>query len=171
MIKLTRCASAILLTVIIICAGCGREPARVHYEKTGGFSYDPPEGWQIMEFPGLKYRISHGPTENEFAPNINIVDETFKGGLTAYVDGSLENMKKLFTDFTVLKREEFQTEDGLSAIRLVAENKQHGRMLRQTSFFFSKARRKYVATCTTLAEEGEGLDGLFAQSMKTFRIH
>ena len=163
--------SAAILSLTIICCGCGGKPPRGHYEKTGGFSCDPPAGWQITQVPGLKYRISHGPTENAFAPNINVVDEIFTGTISAYVDLNLENMKKMFTDVRILKREGFQTEDGLPATRLVIEDRQQGRLLRQTFCFFSNSTRKYVATCTTPADRGERLDGLFAQSMRTFRVH
>jgi hypothetical protein len=169
MIRLT--SGAAILTLAIFFAGCGGKPPRSHYEKAGGFSYEPPQGWQIIQFPGLKYRISHGPTENAFAPNINVVDETFGGTLAEYVDLNVVNMKKMFGDFTLLKREDFQTEDGLPATRLVIEDKQQGRLLRQTFCFFSNSSRKYVVTCTALAERGERLDELFAQSMKTFRAH
>jgi len=157
--------------LMVACSGCGGKPPRAHFEGTGGFSYDPPKGWQVVQFPGLKYRISHGPAEDGFAPNINVVDETFSGALTAYVDLNIENMKKMFTDFTVLKREDFQTEDGLPATRLIIQDKQQGRMLRQTFCFFGNSSRKYIATCTALAQQGETLDDLFAKSMRTFRIH
>src|SRR5437870_2673979 len=110
MIRITGRTLATVLTLTVL-AGCGGKPPRGHYEKTGGFSYDPPEGWQVVQFPGLKYSISRGPTESEFASNINVVDETFSGSLAEYVDLNVENMKKMFTDFTVLKREDFQTED------------------------------------------------------------
>ena len=162
---------AALLILGIACAGCDSKSPRNHYEKAGGFSYDPPDGWQTVEFPGQKYRVSRGPQENEFAPNINVVDESFSGTLTAYVDANLKNLKKLFANLRVLKREDFQTADGQEAIRVIAENKQHGWLLRQTFYFMGPSSRKYVVTCTTLAEGGENLDQVFEKSMKTFRIH
>jgi hypothetical protein len=157
--------------LVIFFVGCGGKAPREQFEKAGGFSYDPPKGWQVVEFPGLKYRSAHGPAENGFAPNINVVDETFAGSLAEYVDGNLATLKKMFTDFKLLKREDFQTEDGLPATRLVVEDNQQGRSLRQSFCFFGNSTRKYVVTCTALAERGESLDALFAQSMKTFRLH
>jgi hypothetical protein len=159
------------LALAILCGGCGGKPPRAHYEKAGGFSYDPPKGWRIVDFPGLKYRISAGASENGFAPNINVVDEKFSGSLPTYVDLNMETMKKAFTDFKLLKREDFQTEDGLAAVRVVCEDTQQKQRLRQTFCFFGDSSRKYVVTCTALAEGGEKLDPLFAESTKTFRIH
>jgi hypothetical protein len=168
---LMRSTSLLVFTLTLLFAGCGGKPPHEHYEKSGGFSYDPPKGWEIVQFPGLKYRVSHGPSENQFAPNINVVDERFAGTLPEYVDLNVENMKKMFTDYTLLKREDFQTGDGQSAIRLIIEDKQQGRALRQTFCFFGNSTRKYVVTCTALAEHGDSLDGVFAESMKTFRLH
>src|SRR6266481_3355461 len=122
MIRIT-CGTTIL-TLAIFLAGCGGKPPRAHYEKAGGFSYDPPQGWQIITFPGLKYRISHGPTQNGFAPNINVIDEPFRGTLAEYVDLNLVTMKKMFVDARLLKRDDFQTEDDHPATRVVFEDNQ-----------------------------------------------
>jgi hypothetical protein len=159
------------LTVLLVWAGCGSKSPRQHYEKAGGFSYDPPSGWQVVEFPGLKYRISHGPRENEFAPNINVVDEAFSGTLAAYVDANLQNLERLFVNLKVLSREDFKTQDNEAAVKIVTENEQQGRMFRQTFFFIGSGNRKYVVTCTALADGGAKFDTAFAQSVETFRMH
>jgi hypothetical protein len=161
----------LIFTLSLFIIGCGGKPPRGVYEKSGGFSFDPPKGWQVAEFPGLKYRVSQGAPENGFAPNINIVDERFSGTLAEYVDLNLESMKKVFIDLKILKREDFQTADGKPAIRLIVEDKQQDRALRQTFCFFGNSTRKYVATCTAAAEHGDSVDGVFAESMKTFRLH
>ncbi len=162
---------AVVLTVLLVCVGCGGKPPRQHYEKAGAFSYDPPSGWQAVEFPGLKYRISHGPRENEFAPNINVVDEAFSGTLATYVDANLQNMEKVFVNLKVLSREDFKTQDNEAAVKVVTENDQQGRMLRQTFFFIGSGNRKYVITCTALADGGAKFDSSFAESVETFRMH
>jgi len=170
--KRTTQLAKVILAFAIVCGGCGvSKPPRAAYEKAGGFSYDPPQGWRVLEFGGLKYRISAGPSENDFAPNINVVDERFSGSLPEYVDLNLQTLKKTFVDFKLIKREDFQTGDGLAAVRLVCEDTQQKKRLRQTFCFFGNSNRKYVATCTAVADGGEKLDDLFAQSMKTFRIH
>jgi len=159
------------MALCVLCVGCGGKSPRQHYEKAGAFSYDPPAGWQAREFPGLKYRVTYGARTNEFAPNINVIDETFSGTLAAYVDANLEVMRKLFTRLTVVSRKEFKTQDGQPVIRVVTQDEQQGRALRQTLFFFSNSSRKYIATCTTLADGGEGLDSTFEKSMTSFRTH
>jgi hypothetical protein len=171
-----RGSATILTSIAILLCGCDRkapgagQPPRSFHEQAGGFSYDPPKDWQIMDFAGMKYRISHGPAANGFAANINVVEEKFSGSLNKYVDLNLDSMKNLLPEMTILKREDFQTEDRAEAIRLITQNKQQGRMLRQTFYFFSNSSRKYVVTCTALADKGDGLDTAFADSMRTFRF-
>ena len=83
--------------------------ARRHVELEGGFSYLPPTNWQIREFPGSKYKPAYGTRKDDFAPNINFVDEAFSASLDEYVSANLEAMKKFFKDFKVIKQEDFFT--------------------------------------------------------------
>ena len=169
--RMARYIIAVILVLSLISIGYAKKPPRQHYEESGGFSYDPPSGWQIVEFPGLKYRISHGPVENGFAPNINVVDEEFSGTLAAYIDGNLKNMEKILIKFKVLSRVNLRTHDNEAAVKIITENEQQGRMLRQTFFFIGSENRKYVVTCSTIADGGNKFDTIFLESLKTFRIH
>jgi hypothetical protein len=109
----------------------------------------------------LKYRISHGPRENEFAPNINVVDEAFSGTLAAYVDANLQNMERLFVNLKVLGREDFRTQDNEAAVKVVTENEQRA-YAPSDLFFIGSRNRKYVVTCTALADSGDKFDTAFA---------
>ncbi|MBU1168072.1 MAG: hypothetical protein KKD44_00765 [Proteobacteria bacterium] len=163
----------ILLCLIgfIVAVGCSDKPQRQLYEKEGAFSYDPPAGWNVVEFPGLKYRIAHGPKENNFAPNINVVDEIFQGSLDDYVDANLKNMEELMVDFEIIKRKNFKTMDNVDAVFFVSENKQQDVMIRQHFFIIESGKRKYVVTLSTRADGGDVLDDVFEKSMSTFRFH
>jgi hypothetical protein len=163
--------SLLALVMLMACAGCKGNPPRENYEKAGGFSYDPPPGWETADFPGMKYKISRGTPQNGFTPNINVVDEQFSGSLSDYVDLNVENIKKVFQGSNIIKREDIQTEDAQPGVKLVVQDQQMGKRLRQTFYFFSNGSRKYVATCSAPADGGEALDTLFETSMKTFRLH
>jgi hypothetical protein len=172
--KRLKLIAALGCVVVAVLTGCGKSGSLKHgslYEKEGGFSYDPPAGWQIVEFPGYKYRISRGPTQNDFAPNINVVDEKFSGPLSAYVDANVETLQKLFKNLTILQRESFTTTSGSAGFKLVTKNEPFGQTLRQTFYFFANGNRKYVVTCSALAEGGETLDAIFQESIRTFRMH
>lgn len=159
-----------LVLASIVLTGCGGKPPRSLHEPAGGFSYDPPAGWTVSEMPGMKYRIAVGPVQQEFASNINVVDEAFAGSLADYVDANVSMIEKVLASPRILKRDDFQTADLSSASRVVIEDEQQGRALRQTFYFFDGGRRKYVATCSTLADGADALDATFEASMKTFRV-
>jgi hypothetical protein len=163
------------LTSMMVCRG-NQDPAdqgedsRRHAESGGRFSFIAPAGWRSQVFPGLKYKIVVGPAVAGFAPNINIVDESFTGSLDSYVEKNLANLRRVFTKFRLLKQDGFTTTDGLQGARMVVEDEQGGRMLRQSFYFFSRGETKFVVTCSALAESGDELAPVFEATMKTFRF-
>ena len=125
----------------------------------------------MKEIPGLKYQIAVGEPVDGFAPNINVVDESFRGSLSDYVAKNLQALGKLFKDFKKLSESEFKTDSGLKGTKLITQADQQGRSLRQTFFFFEgKPGKKLVITCSALADKGSKLDPLFEASMKTFAV-
>ncbi len=151
-------------------AGADDAEARRHTEKAGGFSFVPPENWTVRDFPGLKYKVVVGPVRSAFASNINVVDEVYKGSLDAYEKASIAAMQARLEKFAIKDRGEFKTTSGLKGARLVAQSEQGGRLLRQTFYFFGNGDKKYVATCSTVADGGEKFDDVFERAMKTFRF-
>lgn len=141
-----------------------------HYEPGGEFSYIPPQGWGLGEFPGLKYKIVYGPPLDNFAPNLNFVDEKFGGTLDKYVSSNLAAIQSLFKDVKVLSQEDFATEEGKRAIKVIVENTQNDTKLRHTFYFFDGGSRKFVVTYTRLPDKQQENDSLVDESVKTFRI-
>lgn len=164
---------SLLAALVAVAGGCGGSAQKKgrHYEEQGGFSYDPPAGWKVSEFPGLKYKISTGTPNNGFAPNLNVVDENYSGDLKSYLEANKANLQKLFQDYVEVKEDTFQTASGMSAYRLVTENTQQGKGLRQTFFMFEKGSRKFVMTFSSLAEDGDKHDEEALSTAKTFATH
>ena len=142
-----------------------------HVERAGGFALRAPKGWQFREFPGQKYQIVFGPPRGSFRSNINVVDEAYSGSLKSYVDLNIENVKRVFDQFKLIKREAFVTTSGLQGEKVVTTSRQYKNLLRQTFYFFRGPQGKYlVVTCSTLAKGGEAFDRLFEESLKTFEL-
>jgi hypothetical protein len=140
-------------------------------EAEGGFSYSPPKGWKISEVPGLKYKLSVGTPANGFAPNINVVDEAFSGTLDEYVEANLKTMEGVFKGFKKLGKTSFDTKSGLKGVRVVIEDNQQDKILRQTFYFFErKDGKKAVVTCSVLVEDGAKYTTVFDISMSTFSV-
>lgn len=141
-----------------------------YIESAGGFSYIPPTGWEIVEFPGMKYKIAHGVATGNFAPNLNFVDEAYSGSLDSYVDASVSSITQVVPDATIVNLEGITTNDGQRCLKVIIEDTQSGIKLNQVFYFLDAGTRKFVATYSRLANSGQENDVLVDQSMKTFRV-
>lgn len=140
-------------------------------EATGGFSYTPPVGWAIREFPGQKYRLSHDQPQNQFSANINVVDESFDGKLGAYVQANLATLEKFYQKFVMVSQGELVTTAGATAHRLTVNGRFNDKELRQIFYFFKGNGKTYfVMTCTSLASDGDQRDALFEKAAKSFQV-
>jgi hypothetical protein len=141
-----------------------------YVEKAGGYSFMPPEGWNILEVPGQKYRIAAGPPKNGFSPNIVFADEEYAGTLPEYVALAEGLFVKLFKGYKKISLADFPTDSKAPAKRLIMENEQSGRHVRQICYFFNGTDGKKIAAFgTVLTEMGTGYDEAFDGSLKTFR--
>ncbi len=163
----------IFLILACICLtfaqGYASENAR-HYEKEGGFSYIPPIGWKIIEIPGYKYKFAAGTPIKGFTPNINIADSVYEGSMENYIKSSILMMKQNMVKFKLVTEEPFLTKNGLKSARIIVENEQDGRLLKQIFYIFPHKNRTYLATCTLPASVGNKLDLTLDSCMKTFRF-
>jgi hypothetical protein len=106
-----------------------RDEGRRHKEKA--YSWVPPSGWQLRDFPGLKYKALIGAAAHGLAANLNVVDEVAGNmPLDQYVDQSITKLKQLFATLKVLKREPFITDSGLKGVKVTIDDTQQGKMLR-----------------------------------------
>ena len=161
----------VIVAVFFSCATSSKpapEEGR-YFEKSGGYSILLPESWQVTEFPGLKYKILVGQTENSFIPNITFVDEAFGGDLSLYVNAAIGQLENLFGEnFELVQRSEFVTLKKARGEKLVTNTFQYNRHIRQILYCFPGKGIKLVATCSVLAEEGEAYDAFFDKTMETF---
>lgn len=142
-----------------------------HFEPEGGYSFVPPDGWSVQELPGLKFKVAVGPASEEFAPNINFVDDAFAGTLEEYVQSNIVTMESIFQDLRILEISEFVPNAGSAAVRVATENTQQGLLLRQVFYIFQAAGDSFlVGTCSRLALSQAEVDAQCDQSMATFRL-
>jgi hypothetical protein len=141
-----------------------------HFEPSGGFSYVPPESWEVTDSLELEYKTLIGPAKDEFAANMTVLDEPFGGTLEEYVPASLDNMSQYFQGFQLLSQDEFEPEESPGGRRLVTENLQYGRALRQTFYLFDLGAKKLVIVCTRLSSQAEELDSVCEDVVRTLRL-
>lgn len=141
-----------------------------HYEEDGGFSLVPPSGWELREFPGLKYKIFTGTPVDGFAPNLNIVDEPFRGSLDEYVRSNIVTLERLLPDFEIISQEDFQLDSDDRAVKLVTTNVQNSLDLEQTFYLIMGHGTGFVITATKVADDDRDFAEDFDASARTFEL-
>ncbi len=162
----------LLLSMLLAFNANAQQAERQDFGGGGIFSYVPPNGWKVMEFPGLKFKISRGEPVKGFAPNIVVADEAYNKSLDDYAKDNIVTLKKLFHGLKILGQSDFTTSDGTRVIKLLTERDDEvaKKRLRQVFYFYDAGNKKLVATCSGLAEEGPGTDQVCDASMKTFTV-
>jgi hypothetical protein len=145
----------------------GDEPSRY---RAAGFSYVPPQGWEVRDFPGLKYKIAAAAPADGFAPNLNVVDEAFAGSLDTYVSLNLQNLAKALPGYEKVSQETFRTADGVDATKLVVLSTQSNVPLRQLFYMVPASGKFYVVTCSDHADHKGSHDAECDAAAKTFRV-
>ena len=140
-----------------------------HYEEGGRFSFVPPDGWQVVQLPGMKYGVFSGPTANGFAPNINVLDEAYAGSLDDYVTLSIRNLRVMFPQFLKLSQEDLKLDSGLPAVRVVGRNSMNNMEMEQTMYFVKRSSKMFVITGSKLASDGRNLANEFEKCARSFR--
>ncbi|MBN1760005.1 MAG: DcrB-related protein [Chitinispirillaceae bacterium] len=159
-------ALAILITVY---SGTLAEVSPRHVENEGGFSFRAPKGWMFREVPGMRYMVAFGTADNNFNPNINVVDEAFSGSLSEYVDQNIAIMRRMFQQFKLLSRTGFSTDSKLTGEFVTINALQQRRLLKQYFFLVEGSRgKKLVITCSCPAVASERFDKIFEECLKTF---
>ena len=80
-----------------------------------------------------------------------------------------EIREKISADSKKISQEDLQLDNNPRAINVVVDNRQLGRELQQTFYFIDGAEKKFVVTCTQLAEDKRELAKEFEASVCTFR--
>jgi hypothetical protein len=162
----------LFLNIAVVSVAPAQQSVKQDFGSGGLFSYVPPDGWTVSEFPGLKFKICRGEPAKGFAPNIVVVDEAYDKSLEDYVKANIAGMEKIFQGQKILSQNDFTTSDGTRAVKMVTEREdpQVKKNLRQVYFFFDAGNKKLVATCTSLADDGGSVDPVFDAAMKTFAV-
>ena len=166
------CRRAIASAILIVLSGAGAAAQSRIDEPAGGFRYTIPRGWQVRSLPSItQYKVCVGPAANGFAPNINVLTESFHGPLPEYVRRALDYAASKLSEFKKVSQGPFKTTAGMAGIRAVTTSHQRDRDIRQVFYFFpGKGNVKYVVTASALAADGEKLDSAFDGSLKTFTL-
>jgi hypothetical protein len=136
-----------------------------YIEESRGFLIYPPESWQAINYPGLKFKAIIGPVENDFAPNINFVEEAnpFRSFFT-YADVAANNMREAGTK--VITRGQFTTDSGMDAVRIETNTEK----ILQVYYLFDTGQKIFTVTCSAPLQSGSDYVAIFDNSVKTLEF-
>lgn len=141
-------------------------------ETAGGFSYEVPANWRVMEFPGLKFKIIVTDPIGDFSPNMTMVDEKFKGTLEEYEEASIPYMKKAIPGFGIIKRTQGKTLAGKEFRSMMYTHKAESGMIIQTANFLELASgHKLVMTCTSPKGHEDKIEVMCNKAVRSLRVN
>lgn len=130
-------------------------------------SFELPEGWEVRDFPGVKYPLAFGPVEDGFAININLVVDSFAGSLDEYIAGSLAAFEQYFEDYTLLESGPFSAATGEPGAKVAVLSLQRKMYVAQTFYVFRRGTDFYVFTCSAPESAKDEYDPVFEGAMET----
>lgn len=138
------------------------------YEETGGFSLVVPVTWKTIDLPPSKYKAIGLPREEGLAA-VGFSIDTFDGPLDVMIDALIEGWHNLHTDFELLQRDVFFTNNKLKGEKFTISNTMYDQRMRQTIYCFpGKNNSSILIFCTTRAERGDFYDKRFDHYVRTF---
>ena len=158
--------SLFLCLMTLLACGCKAEDPRRHFEKEGGFSFVPPEGWEMKSGDSLKYKLATGPVSQGVPVNLQVVDRPFPGTVDDFVRSIVRPLSMTLPDANIVKRETFQAYKDLHGIKMVIEVGE----VRQSCYFFGKGPNKFMVTGTSPTREAARFEPIFDATLKTFRF-
>ncbi len=137
----------------------------------GEFSYNVPDGWELKDLPGIKYKVAFliSPI---FATNIIIFGDSISGTLDDFVVAKTQEIIKRDTagNDVVMSKTEFLTNSGQRGVRVIIDSDQVNDRLRSYFYFFDgKNGKAFIAQCTALQKDA-AFEKVFDESMKTFKM-
>jgi len=139
-------------------------------EPEGGFSYLIPHEWTIDKIEGMPYQIARDKAVNGFHPNINVHQEKNNFTFSEYVKANIADIKKNEIDYLEITTEDFTTTAGLKGKKHSCANKQFGKSLFHTYYFFETVKKyKFIITGTCLIEDKYKYSPVFDVIAKSFK--
>ena len=137
------------------------------------FTFEIPDGWETMTYPGLKYKIIHGDSVKGQNQNMIFVSGEVSGSMEEVVSEYLSRQKNSddpASNYTVITQEKFENNYNLESRKIVIELPEERGVVKHYFYLFKHNSILYVCAATLSHDiEPEILEMLDA-SMKTFQI-
>jgi hypothetical protein len=135
-----------------------------YYDESRKFLIYPPEGWEIANWPGMKYKIIVGQVDNDFAPNINFSDID----LSSRQFSSLINAtsRTLQESSEIISRGRVNTNNGLEGYYFETNTER----LLQVYYIFDLKLSAFTVTCSAPLQSETDYNEIFDSTIQTLEF-
>jgi hypothetical protein len=138
----------------------------LYFEESGGFIIFPPDSWETVSYPGLVNKILVGETENNFAPNMNFIEENNPfPQFSTYVDASARQIRDL--GFRIVARDEFVTDSGIEGVKFETNTTN---LLQIYYIFDTRRQTAFLITCSAPLQSETDYGEIFDSCVKTLEF-
>lgn len=146
----------------------------LYVAPSGEFSYNPPDGWELKDVPGMKYKVA-ALILPAFANNIAVIEERVPKTLDDLIASNLQasaaySLQNPSAAHTIISQTDFQTNAGQRGVKIIVDNTIGNNRMRSYVYYFDgKNGKGFQVVCTALQKD-VAFEKVFDASMKTFKM-
>ena len=137
------------------------------------FTFEMPDGWETMTYPGLKYKIIYGDSVKGQNQNMIFVSEEVSGSMEEVVSEYLSGQKNPndpSPDSTVITQEKFENNYNLESRKIIMELHEEKGIVKHYFYLFKHNNILYVCAATLSHDIESEIVEMLDVSMKTFQV-
>lgn len=137
------------------------------------FTFEMPDGWETMTYPGLKYKIIYGDSVKGQNQNMIFVSEEVSGSMEEVVSEYLSGQKNPndpSPDSTVITQEKFENNYNLESRKIIMELHEEKGIVKHYFYLFKHNNILYVCAATLSHDAEPEIAEMLDAAMKTFQI-
>ena len=137
------------------------------------FTFEIPDGWETMAYPGLKYKIIHGDSVKGQNQNMIFVSGEVSGSMEEVVSEYLSRQKNPddpASNYTVITQEKFENNYNLESRKIVIELPEERGVVKHYFYLFKHNSILYVCAATLSHDIEPEIVEMLDASMKTFQV-
>ena len=137
------------------------------------FTFEMPDGWETMTYPGLKYKIIYGDSVKGQNQNMIFVSEEVSGSMEEVVGEYLSGQKEpddSASAYTVITQEKFENNYNLESRKIIIELPEGKGIAKHYFYFFKHNNILYICAATLPYDAEPEIVEMLDASMKTFQV-
>jgi hypothetical protein len=138
---------------------------KVYISTQGNFIIVPPDSWEVIDYPESAFKVFIGKTDNNFAPNINFVEENINMTIQNYVSATATSLRQQGSE--IISGSGFSTDEGVGGYKIETTT---DNLVQYFYLFPINSVTKMVITCSASINSRIDYEEIFDNCAKTFEL-